>query len=151
MIDRFTELITELGEFLRVPLFVDRHRACALRVHGKTQIQMQLDTSEKNLLIASIAIEIPPGKFRENVLKDALKTNQLPDPRPATIGYLTINNHLTLHQSIPIEVLDGKRLAAYFGAFMTETESWIEAIRSGRSAPTLLMPDNPPSQPFGLR
>lgn len=151
MIDRFTELITELGAFLGLPLFVDRHGACTLQVHGKARIQMQMDPSHKNLLIASIAIEVPPGKFRENVLKDALKTNQLPDPRPAIVGYLPMNNHLTLHQSFPLDILDGKRLAAYFGAFMTETESWIEAIQSGKTAPLFFAPENPPPHPFGLR
>lgn len=151
MTDRFTELIAELGGFLGLALFVDRHGACSLQVHGKTKIQMQMDPTQRNLLIASIAIEVPPGKFRENVLKDALKINQLPDPRPAIIGYLPVNNHLTLHQSLPVDILDGKRLAAYFGAFMTETESWIEAIQHGRTAPLVLAPDNPPSHPFGLR
>ncbi len=150
MTDRFTELIVGLGDFLGLPLFVDKHGACLLQVHGKARIQMQMDSSQTHLLIASAAIEIPPGKFRENVLKDGLKTNDLPDPRSAILGYLPLNNHLTLHQSLPIEILDAERLAAFFGAFMTEVESWIDAIQSGRTAPTHLAPDSPP-HPFGLR
>ena len=151
MIDRFAELIEELGTFLGLSLFVDRHGACALQVHGKTKIQMQLDLSHQNLFMASIAIEIPPGKFRENVLRDGLKMNCLPDPRPASIGYLPANNHLTLHQSLPLEILDGKRLAGFFGAFTAEVEIWIEAIRNGKTAPINLAPDLPSSKPFGIK
>ncbi|HAB98652.1 MAG TPA: hypothetical protein DCE71_02370 [Parachlamydiales bacterium] len=150
MTDRFTELITKLGEFLQIPLFVDRHGACLLLVHEKARIQMQMDPTQTHLLIASAAIEIPPGKFRENVLKDGLKINDLPDPRPAVLGYLPLNNHLTLHQSFPIEILDAERLAAFFGAFMTEVESWIDAIQAGRTAPIVFAPESS-SHPFGIR
>lgn len=151
MIDRFAELIQELGDFLQIPLHVDRNGTCTLQVHHKARIQMQVDVSGKKLWMASIAIELPPGKFRENVLKEGLKANHLPDPRPLICGYVGPNNHLAFYQAFPLEVLNGERLAGFFGAFLTETESWIQAIEQGRPAPIVTEPDLGSSRPFGIR
>lgn len=135
MTDRFTELIRELANVFGLPLFVDHNKACVLQIHEKIRIQLQSNLEETHLLMACIAIEIPPGKFRENVLKEGLKTNSLPDPRPAIVGYLAQNNHLAFHQSLPFNILDGQRLAGFFSVFLTEVEKWIKAIEEGRSGP----------------
>lgn len=135
MIDRFQELIAELGRALDLPLFVDTHQACTLEIADNIRIQMQLDPNQAHLFMACFAIEIPPGRFRENVLKEALKANFSPDPKPAVLGYTLQNNHLTLHQSIPIDILNGERLAGFFQSFLKEAQNWIRAIEQGKSAP----------------
>ncbi len=116
--------------------FVDAHQACTLQIHDKIRVQLQLDPHQTYLLMACLAIEIPPGKFRENVLRDALKANYLTDPRPATLGYVETNNHLSLSQTIPLAILNGERLAGFFSAFLAEAKSWIQAIEQGKSSPS---------------
>ena len=151
MIDRFEELIRELGQFLGLLLYVDQNHACMLKVHDDVQIQLQLDVAQENFLMASFAIEVPPGKFRENVLKEALKTNALPDPRPAVLSYLSQNNQLVLHQSLPLAILNGERLAGYFGAFLEEVESWKKTIQRGEANPHPIPSTQGPAKPFGLK
>lgn len=151
MIDRFTELLREFSDFLGLALHVDRNGCCLLQVHHKIGVQLQLDSSETRLLMASLAIELPPGKFRENVLKEGLKANFLPDPRPAICSYLAQNNHLVFYQAFPLHILSGERLAGFFGAFLTEVENWVQAIESGRAAPIISEPPRGSSGPFGLK
>ncbi|MBS0625468.1 MAG: CesT family type III secretion system chaperone [Verrucomicrobia bacterium] len=151
MIDRFTELIQQLGQYLEMDLHVDHHHACSLKIRDKVQIQLQLDAAQEKLLVASFAIEVPPGKFRENVLKEALKTNALPDPRPAIISYLDRNNRLVLHLMLPLEILNGERLASYFGTFLEQVEAWIKAIEGGQVAPVLIESTVKAPKPFGLK
>lgn len=132
---RFEELLQALGKAFHLKLHVDRSNACSIQIHDHLVIQLQLDTSQENLWIFSKLIEVPPGKFRENIFREALKANALPDPRTAIFGYLPNTNHLALFQKYPLEVLNGERLAGLIGAFLEMAESWMKAINSGQSAP----------------
>lgn len=151
MKDRFSELISELGHFLNISLHVDPRGSCLLQVHHKIKIQLQPNLAETHLLMVCTGIELPPGKFRENVLKEGLKANALADPRPLICSYVGQNNHFVFYQSFPFEILNGERLAALFGSFLTETESWVQAIEQGRAAPVISEPKNDLNRPFGIK
>jgi hypothetical protein len=99
---------------------------------------LQLDVSQENLWIFSKLVEVPPGKFRENIFRETLKANALPDPRTAIFGYIAKTNHLALFQKYPLTILNGERLAGLIGAFVKMADSWIQALSSGRSAPNPL-------------
>jgi hypothetical protein len=148
--DPFEELIHKLGEELNVPLGVDRHRACAINIHETLTVQIQLDASQEKLLIASFVADLPPGKFRENVLGEALKTNHLEDPRTAILGYLAMTNKLVLYQRYPFVLLDAKKLAEYVAGFIDYAEIWREAISRGQTSPAPIQPSIKPP-PFGMR
>ena len=135
MTDPFETLIHQLGISLNVPLHVDRHHACTLRVHQKLNVQIQVDAALEKLWIASFICELLPGKFRENVLCEALKSNNLPDPRVGIFGYISMNNRLTLHQSYPFAPLDGEKLANYVAGFIDYADLWRETIEKGQTSP----------------
>jgi hypothetical protein len=148
MISKFEEILVELGKIFQLPLHIDHFHACTLQVHETMKIQLQLDMSQENLWIFSKLIEVPPGKFRENVFREALKANALPDPRIAILGYLSTTNHLALFQKYPLAILDGERLSGLIGSFLEMGQSWIQAITAGQPAPRSL---STPSNPFGLK
>lgn len=149
MTDRFEQLLSQLGPFFGIKLHPDKVGACTVAINPHTKVQLQLDISLENLLLFAKIIEIPPGKFRENVLKDALKANGLPDPLPGILAYLPDTSYLTLYQSYPVSILNGERLAGLVGAFLEMAESWHNAIKAGQSAP---LPSRPlPSGPFGIK
>lgn len=147
MLDRFDELIQGLAKVFEMPLYVDRHHACAIQIKKGLVIQLQSDAAQENLLITCKIVEVPPGKFRENVLREALKANGAPDPLVGTLSYVHQANHLFLFQRYPFDILNGERLAALFGPFMSTSESWRDAILSGTPAP----PVKQLSNPFGLK
>jgi hypothetical protein len=135
VINQFEELLHALGKVFHLPLHVDRMNACSLRVHNELVIQLQLDVAQENLWIFSKLTEIPPGKFRENVLRECLKANGLKDPRAAILGYIANTNHLALFQKYPLNILNGERLSGLIGAFLQMADSWRTAIASGQTAP----------------
>ncbi|MBU6447032.1 MAG: hypothetical protein KGQ49_06510, partial [Verrucomicrobia bacterium] len=79
--------------------------------------------------------ETPPGKFRENILKEALKANALPDPMPGIFGYILATNRLAQFQKYPLHILTAERLSQIIGAFLEMAEVWQKAIMTGQSAP----------------
>lgn len=146
MIDHFSNLLQDLGKVFQLTLIPDKYNACSLEVPPLT-IQLELDEAQENLFIFTKIIELPPGKFRENVLSEALKSNGLRDPRPGIFGYIASTNHLTLHQSYPIKILNGENLAGLFGSFFELGQSWYESIHRGNPSPG--SSSTPP--PFGMR
>ncbi len=150
MTNQFEDLLHELSKVFHLELKVDRQNACSIQIHPHLIIQMQLDISQENLWIFSKLIDTPPGKFRENILKEALKANGLPDPRIATLAYLSQSNQLVLFQKYPLKILNGERLSGFLGAFVEMADQWRDAIQSGQSAPAGLRPETA-RNPFGMK
>jgi hypothetical protein len=147
MSDRFQELLNELGKMFHLALHVDKNHACSFQILEHLIVQIQPDISQENLFLFAKVVEIPPGKFRENVLREALKANALADPRAGIFGYLAGSNELALFQRYPIEMLNGERLAGLLGAFLEYGDSWHTAISRGQSAPPAA---GSAPRPFGL-
>ncbi len=135
MISQFEQLLHQIGHILDLELHVDKHNACSIQIHPRLIIQLQLDTAQENLWIFAKIAETPPGKFRENILKEALKANALADPRPAFFGYILSLNQLAQFQKYPLAILNGERLSGILGAFLEMAEVWQGAILGGQSAP----------------
>jgi hypothetical protein len=145
MIDRFQEILHALGEELNIPLEPDRNHACAIQVKPGLIVQLESDLSQEKLLILSPIIEVPPGKFRENVLREGLKSNALPDPRIGILSYIPKINKLVLFQYYPFDILTAERLAGLLGAFIETAGKWRDAITTGNSGP---LPENVPLHGF---
>lgn len=136
MTDPFEELIRQLSLILEVELHLDHNNAVALKIRDKIVVQIQENREQKQILIVSMICEIPPGRFRENIFGEALKSNSSLDQRPGTLSYLAMKNSLTLHQTYPLEELTGKKLASLTSAFIEFAELWQKAIEKGQSGPT---------------
>lgn len=148
MTDPLTELLHSLGTIFNLSLKPDIYQSCSLEV-PPLQIQLQLDATQEHLLLFTKVAQLPPGKFRETVLTEALKANDLNDPRPGIFSYVAATNHLCLYQRYPLFILNGDRLAGLFGSFYDLGVEWNKAILSGQ-----IMSVSPPqasSIPFGIR
>lgn len=135
MTDPFEELIHQLSLVLEVELHLDHNNAVALKIRDKIVVQIQENRERKQILIVSMICEIPPGRFRENIFGEALKSNSSLDQRPGTFSYLAMKNFLTMHQTYPLEELNGKKLAFLTSAFIEFAELWQKAIEKGQIGP----------------
>lgn len=132
--DRFEELLKELSVELNVSLHPDRRGACKLRINETLHVQLECDAPQENLLIATFICEIPPGKFRENILKDALKSNNGPFPVNGTLSYSERNNQLALFSLLRLSSLTGKFLADFLTAFVEKANHWRTGVETGNTA-----------------
>ena len=150
MLDRFDELIQGLSKEFDLPLHVDKNHACAIQIRKGLIVQLQSDAAQEKLLITCKIVEVPPGKFRENVLREALKANNSADPIVGIFSFVNQTSHLFLFQNYPFDLLNAERIASLIGPFFETAEKWKKAIESG-----LPGPPSPPGKiganPFGLR
>lgn len=131
MTDAFSQIIQELSQTLQIPLHPDKFNAVSLQIQSCV-IQLELSTDQENLFLFCKIKEIPPGKFLENVLTEALKVNGLPDPRAGIFGFIAKDNFLSLHQSFPIKFLNGDFLASFLASFVELADSWQQALTNGQ-------------------
>lgn len=132
--DKFQELLWDLGELIELPLHIDKNRACNLLLDETLELQLQMDSHEENLLVCAYLGEIPPGRFRENALKDALKVNHHYHPF-GFLGFYEKKNLLVLHQLIPAETLSGEKLKESLEVFIEEADEWHKALAAGQTTP----------------
>ena len=132
--DQFQELLWDLGETLQIPLHVDKNNACQILFNGKIAIHMEMAKERDALLIGAFIGEIPPGRFREDVLRECLKINATPNPL-GVLAYIEKTNRLILQNFLPSDLLNSEKLAEYLEEFVPEAESWQEAINRGQAAP----------------
>lgn len=153
MIGALQDLLNSLGRIFHLDLEVDGRGACSILIPPALIVQIQLDASQEKLFLFAKLAEIPPGKFRENVLKEALKTNALPDPLAGYLAYLNASSHLVLCQAYPLAILNGERLASFFGSFLEMAQSWQKALESGNASPAPIQTEAGPQEknPFGLK
>ena len=149
MMNRFEELLKELGREYSLSLHPDHRGACQLNIEGILHVQLSCEEEKERLLIACFICETPAGKFRENILKTALKHNYL-QPLGAILAYSEKNNQLTLFQYIPLASLQGKGLVQPLNLFIAKAKEWRTGVETG-ALQTLLSSNAPRSSGmFGL-
>ena len=132
--DKFQELLWDLGELIELPLHIDKNHACNLLLDDKLEVQLQMDPHEENLIIFAFVHEVPPGRFRENVLRDALKVNGTYHSF-GTLAFYEKKNMLILHQFFPVEKLSGQKLLELLEPFIEEAEEWRSTLERGGTSP----------------
>lgn len=129
--DRFAILLDDLGTLIDVPLHPDHHRACILLINNQLHVHITEEENKDRLMIAAFVSEVPPGKFRENILKEALKENNL-FPRLGTFSYSDRNNQLALVSYIPLAGLRGDNFADFLEKFFEKSFSWKTGVETGQ-------------------
>ncbi len=129
--DHFALVLADLGSLIQVPLHPDHHRACCLIINGELHIQLKEDLNKDRILVGTFISEIPAGKFREKILTETLKENNL-FPRMGTFSYSERNNQLALFSFVYLEKLDGEKMADFLESFIEKAFSWKTALQTGQ-------------------
>jgi len=148
--DKFEELLNELGNILGVSLHPDQMHSCTILIDEKMKLQLEMQKNKENLLLGAHICVVEPGRFRENVLGEALKTNNLSYPQVGTLGYSAYNNQLALFDVLSVDEMTGQKLADYLSLFIAKALEWRDAIEAGNTSPLPLTEEEGP-KPFGMK
>ncbi|SRR3989339_753550 len=125
----FEQLLDGLSHILGIPLHAEKGYICKLLIEGSVRVHLEHESSLGRILIASFPAEIPPGKLREDVLKEALKENSSSD-RLGTFAYSSKNNSLAYFTYVPDSDSPDK-IANVLSNFIETTKNWKTAIETG--------------------
>lgn len=141
----FADLIEELGDLLDRDFKAELNHSCRLLINEKIYVQLEAESTGEFILATSEISELPPGRFRENILKDALKSNSLHEFNPSILAYLGKTNKLILFQYIPAHAITASLLQQHLSRLVARAERWKKAIDAGRTSP-----DDPLEMPRAL-
>jgi hypothetical protein len=140
--DRFGALLEELGTALNLKLKPDEHGACHIRFPDKIELHLEPNASGEFLNILIDVGSPGEGRYRENVFREALRANGLPQPRLGTFCYGKKTDSLMIHEAIPFEDIHGQKLADVAQSLLTKARLWKDSLarsevpsyRAGESA-----------------
>jgi Tir chaperone protein (CesT) family len=150
MIDAFHELLSALGQQIKVNLHPDKKGACTLIIRDQFSVQIEYEPSRDRILIACFVCEVPPGKLRENVLRDCLKSH-FPYPENGIFGYSERNNKLSMFSYAALNGLTGEKCASLLNTFIDKAKKWKEAVSLGSTSSLVHEGPSGELKPFGLK
>lgn len=133
--NNFESLIHELGDLIDLPLTLDRHRSCHLVLDDQLHLQIEHHSLKNAVMVAALIAPLPPGAFRENVLKDALKANHTFAPHRGAFAYIEKTTFLTLFDYLGEKELTAQYLLDRLTQLKEDALQWQSAISAGRTSP----------------
>jgi Tir chaperone protein (CesT) family len=127
--DLFESLLQELGEAMKIAnLHPDSNNSCLIRLKSGLKIQLELDKKGDFLILGTDLGVVPSGKYREDLFREALKSNDTPYPLHGIFSYSKKTDHLILFEKIPLKDLNGGKIATAITPFVEKATVWKEAI-----------------------
>lgn len=124
----FESILEDLGKIIKIKgLKLDAVNTC--QVHFPNGLNINIEPTKKDEMLISCNLgEVPLGRYRENLFREALKANGLPYPRHGTLSYSDQSNHLILFRIFPLKELNGEKVANYLKPFMEKALIWKAAL-----------------------
>lgn len=129
----FERVIDELALEMGLPLSIDAMGAVTLLIQSKLRVTIEPDRHEDFIILESFLGIIPPGAYRERVLKEALIYNNQVFPNGPVIGYFPQQAQLILFEKPSLIEFKVKEFAAVLTQFMNVALFWKEGLESGKS------------------
>ena len=147
--DRFSQILYDLSEEIggHLKLYIDANGICQLNYKDILKLQLSYDEATEELLILSFICDVPPGKYREKLLKAALIANGAM-PRIGTFGYSERKNQLCLFSYLPSEGATGETVFNTLQEFIEEALKWKDSVENGKPLP--IAPSTPKQGDTGV-
>ncbi|SCA62960.1 Uncharacterized protein SCG7109_AG_00080 [Chlamydiales bacterium SCGC AG-110-M15] len=145
--ENIDEVVEALGRLLVLPAKVDPQGGYQAILNDKMRFRIEINENIKWVNIIADLGEVPPGAYRLNLFKAALRANGAFGPRAGTMGFAENNRHMLLFDKLYIYDLTEDSLQIALGPFIEKGLIWTDHIAAGS------LPDFQPSgggNPFGV-
>jgi hypothetical protein len=141
----FEILIKELGNKLGTSLSPDQRQSCLLNFSElELAVQIDLDTNADQILLGCELGILPPGSYREQMFRKALRTNAFTEIRLGILAYSEKKNALVLFKFLPLESINADQLFQKLQDFIEHVLVWRDSLKQG-TLPTI-EEEQPPSK-----
>jgi hypothetical protein len=128
----YEAILHDVGRQLNIPnLAPDRNDSCLVSLAEGIDVQLEIHPRSNKFLICFNLGSPPPGKYRENLLKECLKANAIPPPRHGIFGYSAKTESLYFFKMLDQAGLDGQKVFEQLTAMKETALLWANAIKAG--------------------
>jgi hypothetical protein len=133
MVKNYLEiLLNEVGKSLNIPdLHPDRNNSCLINMPEGIQIQLEQNPRTEDFIIGADLGQVPQGRYREDLFREALKANGKPFPQHGILAYSSKNDHLVLYETFHKHDLRGDQIADEIPHFVEKAKIWKESMEKG--------------------
>lgn len=150
--DLYGSLLEELGRALQITdLHPDRNNSCLIRLKNGLQLQVEIHPKTESLLLGCDLGDLPPGRFRVDLFREALRANGLPYPQHGILAYSQKSDHLILFEFLPLKDLTGDKIADEVTPFAEKALLWKNGIANNEVPVVTFAGARPSMGMFGLR
>lgn len=142
---QFGSILKEFEVFFNCALEPDNHNSCLITLGTGLTIQIEIDRYGFLLIGCRLGV-LPMSRYRDNILQEALKSNEASLPSTGTFGFSQKSSQLILFVRVNPDKTH-QHLLALMPSFIAKAKQWSEALAAG-TTPT----DNTtrPQQASGL-
>lgn len=104
---------------------------CLIPISEGLNVQLELDKTEKNLMVGCVLGSVPPSPYRHKLFVEALRANGMPPPRYGILAYSNRAQSLVLFDYLDVQDLTGHKISEYLMPYLDKAKLWKEAIDNG--------------------
>lgn len=131
VVDIFDSLLQDLGQILKIKdLKLDQANTCLIKFQNGLLVYFEPYKKGDFMLISTNIGEVPPGRFREEVFREALKSNGLSisTAQGGIFGFSQQSNRLVYFGLLALRDLNGEKIEAFLIPFIEKALSWKQDI-----------------------
>lgn len=152
--EAFDSILQEIGAVLKIPnLHLDKANTCLIQFSNGLTVYFEPFEHGDFMLISSPIAEISPGRFRADVLREALKENDISGTASGIFAFKNKKQELTLFALLPLREINGEKVAAFLQPFLEKGANWKNTLAKGALPQTnaSTISQGIPTGFFGLR
>lgn len=128
----FESILKELGEKIGIPnLEPTKNNNITLTLKNKINVTLQLHKDQPLLIISFKIVEIPASRYRENVLREALKFNGLNKQQKGVFAFSKKTQTLILFEMLPLDHISSDQVKTVMMSLSEKAALWKETLNRG--------------------
>lgn len=127
---QFGALLKEFESFFDCPLNPDDNNSCLIQLVSGVSIQIEMDRHGM-ILFGSRLGSVLMGRYRENLVRQALKSNEATLPSSGVIGFSVKTNQFILFVKLNPLLLNSNQIMSVLPPFIAKATLWKESIEKG--------------------
>ncbi len=150
VMDLLNTILKDLEKHIQIEdLHADENASCLINFEDGVSIQIELDPGGDYICIGAKLGEVPAGRYRQTLFKEALKANGLPPPRIGTFAYSEKSKALIYFDYLWAKEMTGQKLYEFILLFKGRAALWKGAIAKGE-IPQLDLMTSKGARPKGM-
>lgn len=123
-------LLKEFESFFNCPLNPDDNNSCLIQLGSGVTLQIELDRYGLLLVGCRLGV-VHMGRYRNDLIRAALKSNELSSPSTGVFGFSQKSNQLILFIKFDPHLLTIHQITTVMPPFMEKAKKWMDAISKG--------------------
>ena len=127
---QFESLLKEFETFFKCPLQPDQNDSCLIKMGIGISIQLELNRQGLVLIGCRLGV-VPMSRYRDNLIREALKSNEATLPSTGILGFSKKSNQLILFMYLNPLLVNSDLISTVMPPFIAKAKLWAEAIMKG--------------------